>query len=473
VAEIRCPLYEAALISKHEPAMVCAERVILYYELDDMVSRVAARLREAGCRPGDRVGFFLPQDWRYVAVLLGALRAGCVACPMNTRLPPDRALEHFAGIESRTVIARVGEERRRALADFRVLDPDDLLAHSAVEAPFEWTQHMALDLPATVVFTSGSAGAPKAVLHTYANHYYSARASNLNIRVRSHDRWLLSLPLYHVGGLGIVFRCLLAGAAIAIPEPDETVSAAMARMEITHLSVVATQLQRLLAEETDAPTLGRLKAVLLGGGPVSPRLVRDALARKLPVHTSYGLTEMTSQVCTTRSESPPAKRYSSGLPLRHAQVKVAEDGEILVRGETLFAGYVDGRKLEPATDASGWFHTGDLGALDAEGYLSVSGRKDNMFVSGGENIHPEEIERAIASCEGVEDCIVVPVPDEEFGARPVAFIKGSRSHLADLERALPRFKIPREYLPWPSDAESGAKPDREKLAELARRATRT
>jgi O-succinylbenzoic acid--CoA ligase len=327
-----------------------------------------------------------------------------------------------------------------------------------------------LDRASTIIFTSGSTGAPKAALHTFGNHYYSAVGSNTNIALAPEDRWLHSLPLYHVGGLSILFRCLLARAAVALPDPDQPLDDAIAGLGATHVSLVPTQLLRLLRESA---ALERVKAVLLGGGPIPAYLVDEALARGLPIHTSYGLTEMASQVTTTSPDASSEELYTAGRVLPHREVSVSGEGQILVRGETLFAGYVEGERVDRPLDAGGWFHTGDLGELDEDGYLRVRGRLDNMFVSGGENVQPEEIEEAICRLAGVEEAVVVPIEDEEFGVRPFAFVRmaeGTPDPEA-LSRALgvsfERFKIPVDFHAWPDEA-GGMKVDRIAFGERAR-----
>jgi O-succinylbenzoic acid--CoA ligase len=210
----------------------------------------------------------------------------------------------------------------------------------------------------------------------------------------------------------------------------------------------------------------------MGGGPVPASLVDEAVARGLPIHTSYGLTEMASQVTTTPPGAPLEELHTSGRVLPGREVSISEDGEILVRGETLFAGYVDGKKLDCPLDEDGWFHTGDLGELDENGYLRVRGRRDNLFISGGENVQPEEIEEALYRLKGVDEAVVVPVPDPEFGARPVAFVRTERDFrdlAPELEKVLPRFKIPTAFHPLPEQARRGMKADRAALRERARR----
>ncbi|HEY5999722.1 MAG TPA: o-succinylbenzoate--CoA ligase, partial [bacterium] len=329
------------------------------------------------------------------------------------------------------------------------------------------------DAPATIVFTSGSTGAPKAALHSFANHWASAVGSNRNIPLRPGDRWLLSLPLWHVGGLAVIFRCLQGGAAVVLADRDQPLADAILVRGITHVSLVATQLFRLLGDARGREALRSLKAALLGGGPVAAPLLDEAARLGARLVTSYGSTETASQAAATRPGDPPEALRTAGRPLPFREIALDAGGEILVRGRTLFAGYLEGGEVRAARDRGGWFHTGDLGHLDAAGRLVVDGRRDNMFVSGGENIHPEEIERALVDFPGTLDAIVVPVPDAEFGARPAAFLRTASGHLPDpaalgafLRRTLPGFKAPVRYLPWPDVAE-GMKPDRRELARLA------
>jgi O-succinylbenzoic acid--CoA ligase len=215
----------------------------------------------------------------------------------------------------------------------------------------------------------------------------------------------------------------------------------------------------------------------LGGGPTPGYLLEESLARKLPIHTSYGLTEMASQVTATPPGASREELRTSGRPLPHREVSVSDDGEILVKGETLFAGYVEGEAIDRSIDTDGWFHTKDQGELDAEGYLRVRGRKDNLFISGGENVQSEEIEEALCLLEGVEEAVVVPVPDAEFGTRPAAFVRttGGVEEPENLARALEpvlaRFKIPVAFYQWPKENEH-VKVDRTALAERARRLQR-
>ncbi len=463
---VPCPLRAAASASPGAPAVVGAGGTLTYGALDGRVESAARRIEALGL--GARVALYLPKDERYLVLLLALIRAGCVACPLSTRLP-ERGVAPLLRTAACGALISTDEELLEATAaDVRKLTPQTLLAEDPARGSWQPSAplYLALDLPATIIFTSGSTGAPKAALHTLGNHYYSALGSNANIPLAPGDRWLHSLPLYHVGGLAILFRCLLAGATVALPEPGAPLGRDIAGA--THVSLVSTQLLRLLREEDLDPA--GLRAILLGGSSIPTSLIDEALARGLPVHTSYGLTEMASQVTATPPGASQKELHTSGRPLPHREISISEDGEILVRGETLFMGYMRNGTADPALDADSWFHTGDLGELDADGYLRVRGRKDNLFVSGGENIQPEEIEEALCRLEGVEDAVVVPIPDAEFDFRPVAFVRGGRPENLGraLEQVLPRFKIPVAFHRWPGGTE-GMKVDRAFFSERARR----
>jgi O-succinylbenzoic acid--CoA ligase len=444
-------------------AVIGTQGTITYDELDGRVSAAAFRLREL--EPGSRVALYLPRDERYLTLMLAVIRAGHVVCPVSDRLPPKGVAQLLERAACAALISDDDELLRSAGAGLYRWKPGPLLE----ERQRGESADIPLERPATIVFTSGSTDIPKPALHTFGNHYYNALGSNSNIMLRPGDRWLHSLPPYHVGGISILFRCLLAGATIALPGHGTPIGDSIAGLGATHVSLVSTQLLRLLREDTE---LAGLKAVLMGGGPVSASLVDEALSRKLPIHTSYGLTEMASQVTTTPPGASLAALRTAGRVLPEREVAISQEGEILVRGATLFAGYVEGKTLDLPLDTDGWFHTGDLGSWDENSYLRVLGRQDNLFISGGENIQPEEIEEALSALPGVEAAVVVPVEDPEFGQRPVAFVRTEGGEPGDLapklREFLPGFKVPTTFHPWPENAQRGMKPDRNALHERAR-----
>ena len=197
----------------------------------------ADRLRALGCGPDVRVGLYLPNGWRYLVLLMAAIRVGAIACPLSTREPTTRLRALLRQVDSRLLIT----DEPVDLEGVVVLRQEDGV-RQAVQDAGDVPPMLPLGRPGSVVFTSGSSGSPKAALHTFGNHYWNARGSNENISLTAGDRWLLSLPLYHVGGLAIFFRCLLAGAAVVIPAAEALRQHPLAVLGITHASMVATQL---------------------------------------------------------------------------------------------------------------------------------------------------------------------------------------------------------------------------------------
>ena len=468
-AEIPCPLRAWAERAPDRPVILTAGETVRYGDLDRRVSAAAANLRRRGIGPGDRVAMLFPTGVDFLTIMLALFRLEAVACPLSTRLPERGVREKLGILGVRALITT----ESFGMPGVTVLAPSECLVGEAPPAPR--SVRYALSRPATIVFTSGSSGAPKAAVHSFGNHYFSAAGSNRNIALPPGSRWLLSLPLYHVGGLAILFRCLFAGAAVALPG-RVPMREALRRLGVTHVSMVSTQLLRLLRDGCEG--LDRLRAVLLGGSAMPPGLIEAAHAKGLPLHTSYGLTEMASQVTTTPPGAPLEALLTSGRTLPFRKLRLAADGEVLVRGETLFLGYVSGGEVRLPLDDGGWFHTGDLGERDEGGYVRILGRKDHMFISGGENIQPEAIERALCRIEGVTRAVVTPKPDEEFGARPVAFVEVEAGGptagelRARLSEELPRFMLPVRFFPWPEEGgQKGLKVDRAFFRALALRET--
>ena len=280
----------------------------------------------------------------------------------------------------------------------------------------------------------------------------------------------MCLPLYHISGFSLIMRALLHGGAIRFMKPEQGLVQSIQR-GVTHVSLVPTQLQRLLSDE--CAHMPQLKAMLVGGAACPPSWVRTARQRGWPVFLTYGSTEAASQVATASADELDQHPGACGRVLPSREVRIAPDGEILLRGRTLLKAYNGAQGPENPFDDAGWFHSGDAGRLDAAGRLYVTGRKDLMFVSGGENIFPEEIERALLATDGVECCVVVPVPHAEFGQRPVVFVRSNTPRAVwprQIEQALSHlegFKHPDHVYEWPAHLPVSPKPDRVALKEYA------
>lgn len=412
----------ASLLFNRSPALISSGTVYTFRQCDAITSHLALKLHNKGLHPGSTAAILSPNTPAAAFAAMALLRAGIVCAPLNHRFPPEQLGRTLQALHPDLVLA-ADPSSMPLKSECRTASlPETAAAPSGYAIPIPFDRQNSMDRPVTIIHTSASSGTPKAALHSFGNHWYSALGAARNMRLECGDCWLLSLPLFHIGGYAILFRALASGSAVAVPDPQEPLERSLERYPVTHLSLVPTQLFRLLGNPSALPRLRKLKAVLLGGSAVPAPLLEKSISEGIPIHLSYGSTEMCSQIATT----PAPVRFvqdNSGKPLPWREISIAGDGEILVKGACLFQGYLVGGKPVLSLDDDGWFHTGDTGSLDENGNLRVFGRKDNMFISGGENLHPEEIEQSLGAVKGIEQALVVPLPDPEYGQRPAAFIK--------------------------------------------------
>lgn len=425
--------------------------------------------------PPEAVAIQSPNSSAYVLRLLALWSQQQLVLPLDPKIPSAevQALLQREGFSSLETADTLATDRQAALKAASRTATLSTVAHPLPQQNWQSSpEHlMPFEQPASLIRTSGSSAYPKLAQHSWGNHVYSAQGSLQYLPLSSSDRWLLSLPLYHVGGLAIVVRCWLAGAALAIPDPQQSLAEALLYFAPTHLSLVPTQLLRLLDDPHTYRALQHCKAILLGGAPVSAELLRLAKLANLRIHTSYGATEMSSQITTTPPDywrQTPLTPVVSGTLLPHRELRFCE-GEVQVRGKTLFQGYREQQQLRLPLQ-EGWFATGDLGHWH-HGQLLITGRKDYQFISGGENIQPEEVERYLLRFCEVQEAMVVPVTDHEFGARPVAILRLDSSIDAPLffetlpkllRLHLPKFKIPLAFYLWPESLQQRALKPRRK-----------
>ncbi|MEI6137336.1 MAG: o-succinylbenzoate--CoA ligase, partial [Chloroflexota bacterium] len=392
-------------------AVECGDERLTYRALDARVGTAAGRLAALGVAEGEPVGLLHANTNDFAVFVHAITRAGAMCVPHNARLTASEIAWQLRDAGTRYLVADAEHEAlaRAAIAEVRgetgvtLLAADDdawrtataLVGPSAI--PFE--------RPHTLMYTSGTTGRPKGAVLTHGNFYWSAVASAANLGVDPEDRWLACLPLYHVGGLSILLRSAIYGNTAVIHERFDEARAVRALRDerITLLSVVATMLQRMLSLD-DAAYPKTVRAIIVGGGPVPRMLLEASAARGLPVLQSYGLTETASQLTTLGADDALRKIGSAGLPLPGSTVRIDVDGreaeanevgEILVAGPTVFAGYLHRPDATAEAIRDGWLHTGDLGSLDDEGYLTIADRRDDLIVTGGENVYPAEVEAAL------------------------------------------------------------------------------
>jgi O-succinylbenzoic acid--CoA ligase len=423
----KCPIAHDLHTKLHLPALIDNSTVITYAVLHEKINEAARILENGGVHALMRVAFIAKNHLNTIIALFALSRVAATACPLSTRLPQE------------VIPTRLQE----LSADFFL----DIDLFSLTPCCLKRKTHSTSDQAIfSLLFTSGSSAKPKVVAHSVDNFLFSALGTNDALDFCHERSWLLSLPLFHVGGIAILFRVFLAGASVVLS--DLPLIDAIGAHKISHLSLVPTQLYRLI-HAPSTPQLKTLQTVLIGGGMLSQDLFEKAINQGISIAPTYGMTEMSSQI-TMLSSVDKGGILSSGSTLPYRDLTLSQEGEILVKGKTLFLGYWDGEKQKiqrPLYD--GWFRTHDIGRMDDQGNLHVMGRRDSMFISGGENIHPETIERQLLNIPGIIQAFILPINDAEYGHRPIAFIQQEPfvRYTAEQINEILQTKLPKFYCP--------------------------
>ncbi|TQM78815.1 fatty-acyl-CoA synthase [Saccharothrix saharensis] len=442
-----------ARMSPDRVAIVHSGQELTYAELAERVTRLAHRLRADGVRRGDRVAYRGPNHPSFVETMFAAHVLGAIFVPVNFRLAPPE-VDHVLADSSPSVVVDVGtpeaaREYERGLADSPAdpidepVDPDDV---------------------ALILYTSGTTGRPKGAMLTHANLIWNTYNLLVSMDITGSERTLVSAPLFHVAALAqtLLPTFLKGGTAVITSSWDvDRVYDLIERERITYAFGVATMYADLVASPRWATAdLSSLRHLLCGGAAVPDSLIRAYQERGLTFCQGYGLTETAPGATALEAAESVRKVGSAGVPVFFGEVRVVradgvdarvdEPGEVLVRGPNVTPGYW----RDPAASAAaflpdGWFRTGDVGRFDADGHLHVVDRLKDMFISGGENVYPAEVENALVEHPDVVEAAVVGVPDPRWGEVGRAFVRpaSGRGPTRDELRAflLPRlakYKVP-------------------------------
>jgi o-succinylbenzoate---CoA ligase len=439
-------IFAAAAESPHHHALVADGRTLSYDELASRTRAAVGWLRRRGLDRAPVIALDATPEPATLEMLHALMALGVPALLLHPRLTgPERQ----AILDDAAPTAVVGSGWRH--------DPEASPSGPDPAPPPDDERALA------IVHTSGTTGRPRGVVLSRRAFVASARASAANLGWRDDDRWLLRLPVAHVGGLSVVTRCLLARRAVVLA-PDQGAGGdaialvqTLARERVTIVSLVPTLLARILELDPPVPPPTHLRAVLMGGAAASSTLLERAGGLGWPVLTTYGLTEACSQVTTQEYGTVNRGELGAGRPLSGTEVRIDHEGQILVRGPTLMSGYLTGHglatgRLDRPFLAGGWLPTGDHGRLDELGNLHVAGRRADRIITGGENVDPVEVEQALERIDGVRQACVFGVPDPEWGevvCAAVVAAEGSDEALdlaqlrAQLTAVLAPFKLPR------------------------------
>ena len=475
-------------------ALVFEGRRLSWAETQAEVLRVARALRAAGVERGDHVAVWVPNHIEWILLWLGANAIGAVIVAINTRYKTEEVayilrqsdakllvmVDEFVGIDYLAMLARLREEDLPELRDVLVISSpewDAFLDAPEVEIDVD---AIAYDDPSFIVYTSGTTGYPKGAVHSsrvLRNECSISEAMDIDAssRVMNH------MPFFHIAGActGVLPPLITGGAMILMERWDPGHAFELIERErVTVLSGIPTHFIDLLNHDAlETADVSTLKTGWIGGANNPPEVIAaivSSLGMKgiLPV---YGMTETTSITTIPKLDDPPQVIASGkGFPVSDFELKVVDtvsgaeldagaEGEVCVRGHLVMQGYYeDDEATHAVIDDDGWFHTGDLGVIDPNGYLAITGRKSDMFIVGGSNAYPAEIERALSEHPAIKQAYVVGVPDPRLGEVGFAYVELRRN--ADLDQAgviafckgrLADFKVPRrvEFVSeWPLTA---------------------
>ncbi|MDP6979751.1 MAG: o-succinylbenzoate--CoA ligase [Myxococcota bacterium] len=448
------------------PALVLGAERFDYRALALRVERVARVLAGCGVERGAIVAVQLPNGMPMLELVHASFVLDFTLQLVNTRLTPneveyqlrDSGAGFFVHLVDDADAASVGLDGNvvrlhvNDAASGSSISCPEVAAPSGGQSEAVTVAKIAFTTPRFILYTSGTSGQPKGVALDAENLFASATGQAALLGADASDRWLLCLPIFHVGGLSILLRSVLAGSCVVLHEQFDPARVArdLAAETISGISLVANMLARVLDEMKGEHAASSLGCVLLGGGATPQPLLDAAREAGFPIAPTYGLTEAASQVATR----PPGEGEGRGLTLLPGtRVKVVDEdgfdlargatGEICIHGPTVATAYWQKPDASAEAFRDGWLHTGDVGALDPDGRLRVFDRRSDLIISGGENIYPAEIEAVLLAHPDVSEAGVTGIADATYGARPAAWIvpREGASPRADELRAFCRDRL--------------------------------
>lgn len=444
-------LAQRAALSPTREALVEAEGRWIFAEFDQRCSRLAAHLHSHGVKEGDRVAVYAKNGEFLAGALFAAARLGAIAVVLNWRLQPAEldyilgdsepaallyesafapAVQSLARGRERLVLVRKGAEGEGA-------DHEDIVGRAAAgTTAVPAAQGPGGPAPAVIMYTSGTTGRPKGAVLSHDALFWTAQANSCTLEWNQDHRFLLVAPMFHIGGLSPLITNVLKGCTtVLLPDFEPArVWQVIAAERITSLMSVPLMLQALLAVAQREPVdRSSLVSVTCGASAVPKALIEAGLALGIQVQQVYGITEFCGALTFWTQEMGLDRAHAQGKVLLHGEAQVVDpvtrrplptgtDGEIWCRGPMMFSGYWRNPDATHAAIQDGWYRTGDVGRMDADGFLYVVDRLKDMVISGGENIYPAELEAVICTVPGVAEVAVVGRADERWGEVPVAFV---------------------------------------------------
>jgi len=440
-----------------EPAIITHHYTLTYKYLADKSETVKKYFSKQKINKDDFIGIFGEHTIEFIISVLALWKLGATPVLLNPKVTQNELNDFLQSANFKTLVGSEDQLKKYSITKQKFITlPNDLIESLDCEK----TGEINPEKTAAIIFTSGSSGKPKGVKLSFKSFYQSALIGNKTLNHSSNDKWLASLPFYHVGGFSIVTRSFLFGVPLIIPNSVQNYELIKSINEFkpTLLSLVSTQLRRLVDKKIKPNT--ELKNVLLGGGYVSNELVEKAIELGWKITKVYGSTETASFVTSLSPGEFKLKPGSAGKPLTPNKIKIIDEnknelpnnsmGEILINSPSLMQGYLN--KYNEDVTKQEYFHSNDIGYLDDDGYLFLEGRKADIIISGGENINHLEVEKVILQYPAIKETSVFPLKSDEWGeiVAAVIVLKESIKEFKVqelslfLQNKLSSFKIPKK-----------------------------
>ncbi len=436
-----------------ENTAVISNRRLTYAELSEKVIGKISALAAAGVSKKSRVVLIQKNSVDFIVNLLALWKLGATPVPINFRLPVSEINEQIEFISPALIICDNHKIKDRfKKLNFPIRSRFNSGKDSKAELP---TVKISLNDTALLMFTSGSSSKPKCVELTFRNLIYSANNVNNLIGAKPGDKWLASLPFYHIGGFSIIVRALIRGSAIVLPKDLSTSSIirSISKHSPDYLSLVPTMLKNILAEKENVFT--KTKAIFLGGSAIGDELVEKIVKQILPVIIVYGSTETASMV--TASTFYDYKRFprAAGKPIGENKILIlgkrgnalsaGKIGDVVVSSQAVAKGYFNNPELTKAFFTNAGYVTNDVGYVNKEGLLFIKRRKDNVIISGGENIDLDALQKEMVKLKSISDAYLFGLPNDRWGTALAAAIvtKDEEKCTAEIEMKLKGIKKPK------------------------------
>ena len=475
-------LVKRAFLTPSKEAVVDGDKRLSYRELNGRVNRLANALQGLGLQNGDRVAVLSYNRVEFLEIIMAAAKLGLMVVPLNWRLTATELafILNDSGAETLLydpdLVDRVkGLRENTALKQYLIIDGQDqanahgyetLLSAQADSEPIPEAVPE-LDTPHIIMYTAGTTGQPKGAILTQGASFWNVLNLNVSLDFTSVDRNLVVLPMFHIGGIGLfTLPMIYDGGTVVIQrtfDPVKTLALLSEEKISLFFGVPAIFLALIQHPAFKAEAFETVRVVMSGGAPLPVSLVEQYHAAGIALQQGFGMSEAAPSIATLEEGLALEKAGSIGKAVFHLDARIVDDamndlpagdvGELVIRGPNLLQGYWNRPDATEAAFSGQWFHTGDLARMDADGCIYIVERKKDMFISGGENVYPAEVENAIYEMPQIAEAAVIGVPDEKWGevGRAVVVLKKGRELtdegiITHLQERLAGYKIPKRVV---------------------------